>query len=651
MTSCRRLVLAWVLVVVGCGGDDDPPRAEPPPAATDAPAPTPPPPPPPADWVIEGEGRLARGRLAAGRGHACLVDDRHRTYCWGANEHGQLGDGTDERRDGVVRVPGLDDAVGVTCGGDSTCVWRTDGRVRCWGASAPEERGLEPWDVDALTDVVQVALSDREAQACARSRDGTVRCWGGTMEGVALVDGLDGAIHLARGGHEACAARNNGEVRCWRTVYGAPSELEPPLDGIPDAAELAMIDRYGGGVVCVRTAADRLRCPGDTDELTRVVAITGHSDHLCALREDGQVWCWGANDWGQLGVPFEATIGAWRAQELEMSPPPPPRPVEVRGELPAVRAIAAGGDFTCAVSGHGVRCWGSREHVPSARPAEATEVQGLDGVVELSASEYATCARTEAGALYCWGPWWDADRGGAPVRRLESGVTRLLGTDCVERADGTVCSEGSVDVDDRWEVTWPPGDEVTNEGERLCHRAPEGPWDCMSGAPAELASRPLVARRSSEGSGGCAAEGARVDCWSGAVRYGFELDGPVTQLSYGGSACALAGGRLWCWRTYHRRGRRRLHGPAPVRSFAVQGGRRVCGVLSDGRVACWTLEAGDGDYPIGDPELVPGVSGARTVVAGPHHFCATLSSGRVVCWGALRYRGGEALTTPPVPVR
>jgi alpha-tubulin suppressor-like RCC1 family protein len=100
-------------------------------------------------------------------GHTCaLVDDE--VWCWGDNRHGQLGDGTTEDRAEPVRVQGLDDAKWVEAGGgprrlpdDSsesrahTCALRADDRFVCWGdndqgqlGDGSENRATRPVEVE-----------------------------------------------------------------------------------------------------------------------------------------------------------------------------------------------------------------------------------------------------------------------------------------------------------------------------------------------------------------------------------------------------------------------------------------------------------------------------------------------------------------------
>lgn len=74
----------------------------------------------------------------------------------------------------------------------------------------------------------------------------------------------------------------------------------------------------------------------------------------CAALENGELWCWGRNVWGEVGIP------------------------------------PAQSDSTCPF--HDNRC-----------QATPVRVAGISGVVEVSAGAEATCARTGAGEVYCWG--------------------------------------------------------------------------------------------------------------------------------------------------------------------------------------------------------------------------------------------------------
>ena len=87
-------------------------------------------------WGADGAGQLGDGAagataqppmpvvglppdvrsIAAHGRHACALDDADTVWCWGANDKGQLGDGTTIDRPTPVAVPGLTDIIAVSTG-------------------------------------------------------------------------------------------------------------------------------------------------------------------------------------------------------------------------------------------------------------------------------------------------------------------------------------------------------------------------------------------------------------------------------------------------------------------------------------------------------------------------------------------------------
>lgn len=70
--------------------------------------------------------------VAAGLGHVCVVRGGG-VACWGRNEFGALGDGTEVDSSTPVPVPGITDAMSISTTGWLTCVLTRGGGVECWG--------------------------------------------------------------------------------------------------------------------------------------------------------------------------------------------------------------------------------------------------------------------------------------------------------------------------------------------------------------------------------------------------------------------------------------------------------------------------------------------------------------------------------------
>ncbi len=79
--------------------------------------------------------------IATGSEHTCAAVAKG-VKCWGANASGQVGDGTDERRKTPVTVIGLSGAVAaIAAGSEHTCALTTGGAMACWGANASGQLG------------------------------------------------------------------------------------------------------------------------------------------------------------------------------------------------------------------------------------------------------------------------------------------------------------------------------------------------------------------------------------------------------------------------------------------------------------------------------------------------------------------------------
>ena len=233
--------------------------------------------------------------IAAGGAHACGLTSAGAVECWGDNRYGQLGDGTKIRRASPVAVSGLSGGViAVTAGGGHTCALTTAGAVKCWGENDYGQLGdgtnanrAVPAPVSGLTSGV-TAIAAGGQHTCALTRRGAVRCWGRNLAGqlgdgttktrtrpTALSELARGVAAVAAGRNHTCALMRAGGVRCWGD--------------------------NGSGQLGDGKKADR-RLPAKVSRLARgVAAIAAGGSHTCALMNGGHVYCMGQNGHGQLG--------------------------------------------------------------------------------------------------------------------------------------------------------------------------------------------------------------------------------------------------------------------------------------------------------------------------------------------------------------
>ena len=243
---------------------------------------------------------------------------------------------------GTPGTPFLSNVSSVASGDEHSCALKTDATVACWGQNSDGQLGRgavglpdpTPVTVPGLTGVV--AITTGSFHSCAVKNDGTVACWGSNgakqvSNGVALaiatptaVAGITGALAIEAGAYFTCALIADGTVRCWGSNA---------------------VGGLGNPSVAVGTST---ATPVVVDGLDRVTGVTAGFAHACARKTSGAVFCWGANDRGQLGNGGSG---------------PTSSPEPVAGLTSGVTSVVAGYYHTCAVKATGIAvCWGANEN-------------------------------------------------------------------------------------------------------------------------------------------------------------------------------------------------------------------------------------------------------------------------------------------------
>jgi len=126
------------------------------------------------------------------------------------------------------------------------------------------------------------------------------------------------------------------------------------------------------------------------------IALAAGSAHTCGLTSAGPAYCWGDDNYGQLGN------GATPVNEGISTPVP------VAGGL-TFSALAAGSAHTCGVTGTGAAyCWGwdGFGQLGTGSTGGGPTPEAVSGSLTFSAlatGQYYTCGRTSSGAAFCWG--------------------------------------------------------------------------------------------------------------------------------------------------------------------------------------------------------------------------------------------------------
>jgi alpha-tubulin suppressor-like RCC1 family protein len=264
------------------------------------------------------------------------------------------------------------------------------GTVQAWG-DARLAGVANPALPSQVTDLSLVkAIAGGFTYSLALRRDGTVWAWGVDTSGQ-LGDGTIGAPN-----ERTSPVRVVGLTNVTAIAAGAYHNLALKSDGTVWAWGYDLQGQLGDGII-----GDGAGGPGDRATPSQVVglggvtAISAGNGHSLALKADGTVWSWGANDFGQLGNGDSGS--PFNLDDADLA-----TPVQVVG-LSSVTAIAAGDSHSLALKSNGtVWAWG-KYAISTAVVVTPRQVVGLVGVTAIAAGYGHSLALVADGTVWAWG--------------------------------------------------------------------------------------------------------------------------------------------------------------------------------------------------------------------------------------------------------
>ncbi len=255
--------------------------------------------------AVAGDLRFAA--ISAGSFSACALTTTGAAYCWGANHYGQLGDGTTTNSAVPVAVAGRLTFAGVRVGSDHACGVTTAGAAYCWGDNGLGQLGNGTTANSSVPVAVAGGLTfadigPGDLLTCGVTTSQSAYCWGwnnagalgaGTTTGpqqcggwpcsmtpVAVAGGNRfRVVSAGEGNGFACGVTTTGAAYCWG--YDFAGQL-----GIGTDANSATPAAVKGGHVFTTV---------------RAAGSDGGLGLACGVTSAGALYCWGANNDGQLG--------------------------------------------------------------------------------------------------------------------------------------------------------------------------------------------------------------------------------------------------------------------------------------------------------------------------------------------------------------
>ncbi len=566
--------------------------------------------------------------VAAGDGHSLAVKNGQ-VWAWGDNIYGQLGNGTIGTNLASITPAQVVDLNNVTITSVSAG-WRhslaldTNGMVWAWGYNRQGELG-EPSKINSPRPIQVGGISSVKSIAAgayhnlALTTDGHVWAWGDNSSGQ-LGNGaigidsstpvpvgtppLQGIVAIAAGLYHSLAVDANGTVYAWG-------------DNSIGQLGISAAQYYYSDV------------PVPVSGVAGISKVAAGRFHSVALTTTGEVWTWGDNSSGQLG------IGTFDATEI---------PTKVQSpDIVGVTDIAAGRSHTLALTSKNiVATWGlnidgelgDMSYTDTNIPTRAASITTA---ISVAAGGSHSVALTSDGAVWAWGTNGDGELGNTsistnrntPVRASNlSGLTAIAGGDFYSLAlqsDGTLWSWG-----------------LNNHGQlgnnsTISTNVPGKLADPnLTGIVAMAAGGNLSFDNSSFSAFSLALRGVDGTIWAwGTNDFGQLGDGTTTSRTKPGQVSGLVG----------------------VVAVAV-GASHGLAVMSDGTMRAWGRngagQLGDGTRTMRlAPVSVPGMTGVIAAAAGSNHTLALRNDGTVWAWGAnsAGQLGNDSNTNSSTPVQ
>jgi alpha-tubulin suppressor-like RCC1 family protein len=570
-------------------------------------------------------------QVSSGHDQDCALTDARQAVCWGNDNYGQLGNGPGVSSSSQPELVDVSTITGskrfrqISCGRRHTCGVTGDGQIYCWGYNNHGQLGIGSIGGDSHVPV-QVSTSQVSGEAyfievsagedytCAITSEGALYCWGEDTNGrlgdggtetdqsepvavnTATITGETYFRSISAGDKHACGITATGRVYCWGSdANGALGDGGGEVDALsPSEVNTAVIAGQKS-----------------------FIKVQNGYNFSCGITADRVTYCWGQNDYGQLGN--GTTTPAYSPTALDNSTLPTDA---------VLKDLVVGYRHACGLTDAGLAyCWGSdadgqlgdggvSADKSSPSPVNTYNVSSPERFVDLAGGQAFFCGSTNWGKAYCWGSDNNYKLGngtpeaGSSIPVLVDNTT--IGNDKYYSKLQLECHQGFSPTGQNRLIDWGGGDTALSVNDLSAIVGDQGLFVLGGGCSHEC----LIT-----------AEGV-------AYSFGTDANG---QLGDGGGMASSSTPVLV--------DTTQMTGSLLYRSLSKDGLRHQCGVAADGVGYCWGHDSegqlgdggavgGDITYPVLiDTAAMTGSTKFIQVSAGYWHSCGIAADGKAYCWG------------------
>jgi alpha-tubulin suppressor-like RCC1 family protein len=285
-------------------------------------------------------------QVDAGNGHSCVLYSEGNIKCVGSIQ--RLGNGSNDFGNitswaDATEVSGISNATQMSSNESGSCARLSDGTVKCWGQYLPGDATYyrTPQAITGITNAVNVQVGS--VHIAIRTADGYIKSFGLNPDGrigdnsiiqrsptvsVLSIPDTYQVIDHAAGSANTCAVTSTGGVLCWgdnirkQVAFTGDVDFRVPtlVTGISDAIQVTSGSQFS----CALSSDGVIKCWGYSHDAqvsgttsngseVRQIVITGWQPiadfvavdsgaaHSCAIKTNKTVYCWGNNQFGQVG--------------------------------------------------------------------------------------------------------------------------------------------------------------------------------------------------------------------------------------------------------------------------------------------------------------------------------------------------------------